>query len=389
MLEGVRLARHPRIMDSWQQLRLMRHRPPGVAAVGERRSVFASALEQSEQLMRAARDVGPAARPLPLFYSLSQAGRAIAAARLGDRWRLSGHGLSEVRKQGAADLLRRQFRFQADGSKAVQEGRVNSFAGVAVSVGSDTPERPIELGAVWAAIPDLLEPATQPPLDAPDWRRALRAHLVPDPPEVGPFLPHRAGPLQLLIDGLPPGLQDDVDASLGELAEYPTAAGAGAMTATGGFFSRSRTTEREKPERIMTTLAANGKLLPWFIWNEYSYVPGGINLALEKVAPMYRDGHRVIVPKLADSLLLPLMLWWVLLFGLSTIARYDPELEQLSRVVDWPHEMCQAATLSSCVVVSSSVIFTPSLNVAPLSTSAISSWPLNRRQRSCAASSSL
>src|SRR4051794_11211169 len=49
----------------------------------------------------------------------------------------------------------------------------------------------------------------------------------------------------------------------------------------------------------------------------------------------------------------------------------------------------QAATLSSVVVVSSSVTRMPSLNCAPASTSATSSWPLKRRQRSCAASSSL
>ena len=52
-------------------------------------------------------------------------------------------------------------------------------------------------------------------------------------------------------------------------------------------------------------------------------------------------------------------------------------------------ENSQAATFSSCVVVSSSVTFTPSLNFTPLSTSAISSWPLNRRQRSWAVESSL
>ena len=49
----------------------------------------------------------------------------------------------------------------------------------------------------------------------------------------------------------------------------------------------------------------------------------------------------------------------------------------------------QAATLSSCVVVSSSVTLMPSLNLTPSSTSATSSWPLNRRQRSWADSSSL
>jgi hypothetical protein len=65
---------------AWQSLRVLRAQPPGGVNSDERRAVFTAALEQSEQLMRAARDVGYAARPLPLFYSLSQAGRAIAAA---------------------------------------------------------------------------------------------------------------------------------------------------------------------------------------------------------------------------------------------------------------------------------------------------------------------
>jgi transposase len=52
-------------------------------------------------------------------------------------------------------------------------------------------------------------------------------------------------------------------------------------------------------------------------------------------------------------------------------------------------ESSQAATFSSCVVASSSVTFTPSLNFTPSSTPAISSWPLNRRQRSWAVASSL
>ena len=62
--------------------------------------------------------------------------------------------------------------------------------------------------------------------------------------------------------------------------------------------------------------------------------------------------------------------------------------EQLSRVVDEKVKH-QAATLSSVVVVSSSVTLMPSLNFTPASTSVTSSWPLNRRQRSWAASRSL
>ena len=62
--------------------------------------------------------------------------------------------------------------------------------------------------------------------------------------------------------------------------------------------------------------------------------------------------------------------------------------EQLSNVVDLAMKNDQAATLSS-VVVSSSVTLIPSLNFTPASTSPMSSWPLNRRQRSWAASKSL
>jgi hypothetical protein len=62
--------------------------------------------------------------------------------------------------------------------------------------------------------------------------------------------------------------------------------------------------------------------------------------------------------------------------------------EQLSRVVDEKVKH-QAATSSSVVVSSSSVTLMPSLNFTPSSTSPTSSWPLNRRQRSWAASSSL
>jgi hypothetical protein len=54
------------------------------------------ALEQAEQMFRAAATVGVATRPLQVFYGLSQAGRAIAAAAsglTGDGWELAGYGI--------------------------------------------------------------------------------------------------------------------------------------------------------------------------------------------------------------------------------------------------------------------------------------------------------
>ena len=77
------------------RVRALRASPPGLATDGDRRRVFGAALEQFEQLLRAAEVSGPASAPLPLFYALSQAGRAIAAARMTDpqRWDYFGHGI--------------------------------------------------------------------------------------------------------------------------------------------------------------------------------------------------------------------------------------------------------------------------------------------------------
>ncbi len=78
--------------------------------------------------------------------------------------------------------------------------------------------------------------------------------------------------------------------------------------------------------------------------------------------------------------------------GIEELLRLIRELrernvEQLSRVVD--EKVKHQAATSSSVVVSSSVTLMPSLNFTPSSTSVTSSWPLNRRQRSWAASRSL
>jgi hypothetical protein len=81
----------------WSDLRATRHAPPGDAGVHpERRSTYVAALQQAEELFRAAETSGPASSPLLLFYGLSQAGRALTAAAAvlqGDDWQLSGHGI--------------------------------------------------------------------------------------------------------------------------------------------------------------------------------------------------------------------------------------------------------------------------------------------------------
>jgi len=93
--------------ESWRTIRTVRAEPPAAIAPtlkGERRVVFQAALEQAQQQLTAAAAVGYESRALNLFYGLSQAGRAVAAAsdrlgpRLADdnlkRWQSTGHGLS-------------------------------------------------------------------------------------------------------------------------------------------------------------------------------------------------------------------------------------------------------------------------------------------------------
>ena len=69
---------------------------PGLAGKGDRKKVFGSALEQSQQLFEAAEAVDYASRSLLLFYGVSQAGRSIAAASAStsnNDSRLVGHGI--------------------------------------------------------------------------------------------------------------------------------------------------------------------------------------------------------------------------------------------------------------------------------------------------------
>jgi YaaC-like Protein len=79
----------------WNRIRMTRADPPGQANQGARRAAFSAALQQFEELMVAAAAVGLAARPLPLFYALGQAGRALLAA-WGPNYEIRGHGLRLV-----------------------------------------------------------------------------------------------------------------------------------------------------------------------------------------------------------------------------------------------------------------------------------------------------
>jgi YaaC-like Protein len=85
--------------EAWRLIRLLRSRQPGETATqADRAQAFWMALEQGEQLWRAAEAVDASVSPIPLFYGLMQGGFALSAAPAnGDSWRFNAkHGLRVV-----------------------------------------------------------------------------------------------------------------------------------------------------------------------------------------------------------------------------------------------------------------------------------------------------
>jgi hypothetical protein len=99
--------------------------------------------------MGAARVASPQTLPLSLFYALSQAGRAIAAARLEGEWRLQGHGL-ESSNLDADDLCQARVR-----PKATKKERPDSFNGVCRATRVNLLQSATTVGELWASLPGL------------------------------------------------------------------------------------------------------------------------------------------------------------------------------------------------------------------------------------------
>jgi len=90
---------------------------------------------------------------LPLFYALSQAGRAIAAARLPDhqRWDFTGHGLKGQKSYPPTI---------GDAYVTTRENKANNEAFQVVSEATGSPAIPadtsLRLGELWASLPGLV-----------------------------------------------------------------------------------------------------------------------------------------------------------------------------------------------------------------------------------------
>jgi hypothetical protein len=124
----------------------MRADPPALAGDAKRRPTFVAALEQAEQLVRSAAQMGPETRPINLYYGLSQGARAVAAALDPDSttWQLRGHGITHV---GSLDKRIIDISIQDSGEPR------GSFTRLASLMGSASLPEPVAFGDVLAALP--------------------------------------------------------------------------------------------------------------------------------------------------------------------------------------------------------------------------------------------
>jgi hypothetical protein len=287
--------------DACSRLRITRAAPPGrAAAPGARRSTYAAAMQQFEELMQAAKQVGAAARPLPLFYALSQAGRAVTAAHADDPWQLRGHGLG-LKDEGQPLLTRRIS--PAGKSDA-------SFRRLAQTIGSDVLEGSITVSALCASLPDL---AVVPPLCGAH-PRAL--YVKPIVKSGGPVLV-MSREVDAYVVNFPADLLAAADpaAAVGEhLLHYPSAAG----------------WALSEPLRLFPPADGWGAaaVLRWRVSdNVQSPNEPDRQARMIEVAPQYRhSGRQWCRPAVAPGTVLsPLMTWWALLYALSMVARYEPD----------------------------------------------------------------
>jgi hypothetical protein len=280
--------------EAWDQLRLTRSRPPGDAAEGDGASLYRAAMQQSEDLALAAESTGRAARPLPLFYALSQAGQVIEACCGVDGGK--NHGLSL--EEGTGPVLERKLRI-----RATANGRYQS---VSDCVRSARPKSnaAVTLADIIASLPEIAgflppDPVRRTPLelrqdfigaDGSSWViRVLGRDSQPAWDDAFLVTPHE-------IDG---------EEALHALADdYPSA---GVLAPDGPVVETNPTNDGRWATSVQVDIG-----------------DGGIGA----IAPEYRGSRwlRPHIPPLGEPPV-PLMSWWLLAFALSMLARYHP--------VDW------------------------------------------------------
>lgn len=280
--------------DSWRRVRGTRASPPALAGQDDdRRRVYQAALQQAEELWDAAAAVGPASRPLALFYCLSQAGRAVCAAWTAEaEWRPKRHGLRR-RNSEAATPEERVFEH----ATAVDDRPFGSFGMVARATESELFADRVAVADLWVSLSEF----RTPPALVGDRPRCLYAKAVTTLPEddrpafqkigsplYATFLP---GTRELTADG------------------YPTLRGMELHGVRQGVIFE---------ERVYRFPREDGSLRPlWQIGDRRDWEPGDPVRNMFVVRPGIGEN--------AASLPSEFLTMWALLFCLSELARYYPD----------------------------------------------------------------
>jgi hypothetical protein len=312
---------------TWRNIRALRAEPAGLAEADESRGkTFSAALRQAQELAEAASAVSYAARPLPLFYALSQAGRAISAARSTGDWRIRSHGMGCSLDDGAPVLTAELTPAKSDHG---------AFRRISTATGSPLLGGPTQLGALWAANPDLAEVPI--PGRFGDWPVALTADLGIRPNfrssiDHPTIKSHTTG--GFVTASIP--LRGDTAARvLAAAVPYPSLADAqplkeGVMSLRSGGVAYAfadgddQVVRDQRTSHPVMALPADRHMTPLAFWRLRNSLYSFVEPALT-ASPSYPNHVGHVVPALAGSPApAPLMLWWALLLGLSSLARYRP-----------------------------------------------------------------
>jgi hypothetical protein len=266
-------------------------------------------LEQGEQLLGAAARVGTATQPILLFYGLSQMGRAIAAASplLSQKeYTLVGHGLIDGELQGAATQGLARLKIRRDEKGA--------FPTVAKAIAASSLEVPVPLGDLWGLLPY----AEKFPLPGSGnlTRLTWFPNLNPGVHSPGlelfelqglPLRLHLAVPDPNIVD---PEVIDEEKRLLDEfLGAYPALKG---WSLQGHF------------QRVPYIPLADGSSLALRLALPLAQADGGIG---PDRTPAYH-GAFYVYPVIdgTDLPAHPFLIWWAVLYPLSRLARYYPNV---------------------------------------------------------------
>lgn len=301
----------PTRTESWRVLRGLRAAPPGAAADdSDRSTTFQTALEQAQQFMEAAERAGHATRPVQLFYALSQAGRAIAAAatklcddtnRPESRWRLSGHGIKTL--TNASRVAEVTVEAQANGA----------LPSVSHALGAEClPVRKrVKLSDLWALLPESFDA----------------------PLEAEPRFP------ALSFNSSSPPRKTSIGYDKADLGYVPTSVRAECLDnpeRLGEFFSRypslngwSYPSGAGMPPlnwRVSDSNPNSSTLPIYWPYPEEGTPEFEIPIAALKSTAYLTSNDRWVFPSLdgMTERLHPLITWWAILHALSTLARYEP-----------------------------------------------------------------